>query len=71
MEDAEDRVRVSAGVGHDFSWLQLGLLFQHDRQQDQTVAQRARHGDAVQAGELIGDEVVERDPALLAIVFWV
>ena len=68
MEDAEDRVGVGAGVGHDLGRLQLGLLLQHDREQGQAVAQGAGHGDAVQAGELVGDEVVERDPALLAEV---
>ena len=68
MEYPEDRVRVGPGVGHDLRRLQLGLLLQHDREQGQAVAQRARDGDAVQAGELVGDKVVERDPALLAEV---
>ncbi|MNR37526.1 hypothetical protein D3C85_1555520 [compost metagenome] len=41
--------------------LQLGLLFQHDRQQHQAVAQRAGHGDGVEAGELVGNQVVPGD----------
>ena len=68
MEDAEDRVGVGPGVRHDFGRLQFGLLLQHDGEQHQAVAQGAGHGDAVQAGELVGDQVVERDPALLAEV---
>ena len=68
VEDAEDRVGVGAGVGHDLGRLQLGLLLQHHGEQGQAVAQGAGHGDAVQPGELVGDQVVERDPALLAVV---
>ena len=48
--------------------LQLGLLFKYNGEQGQAVAQRARHGDAVKPGKLIGDQIVERDPALLAVV---
>jgi len=33
----------------------------HDRQQHQAVAQRAGHGDGVEAGELVGNQVVPGD----------
>ena len=39
MKDAEDRVGVGAGVGHDLGRLQLGLPLQHDQEQGQAVAQ--------------------------------
>ena len=38
MEDAEDRVGVGPGVGHDLDRLQLGLLLQHHREQGEAVA---------------------------------
>ena len=68
MKDAEDRIAVGAGVGHDLGRLQLGLLFQHHGEQGQAVAQGAGYGDAVQPGELVRDQVVERHPTLLAVV---
>ena len=37
-------------------------------EQVEAVAQRAGHGDGVQAGELVGDEIVVGDPALAAEV---
>ena len=68
VKDAEHDVGVGAGVGHDFGRLQLGLLLEDDGEQDQAIAQRARDGDAVQPSELVGDEVVDRDPAFLTVV---
>lgn len=71
MENAEHRVGIGPGIRHDFGRLQFGLLFQHDREQHQAVTQGARHGDAIQPGELVGDQIVERDPALLPEIAWV
>ena len=52
MGDAEDRVGVRAGVGHDLGRLQLGLLLQDNGEQHRAIAQRAPYGDAVQAGSI-------------------
>ncbi len=68
MKDAEDRVGVGPGVGHDLGRLQLGLLLQHHGKQREAVAQGAGHGDAVEPGELVRDQVVERGPTLLTEV---
>ena len=68
-ENAEDHVGISARVGHDFGRLKLGFLFEHDAQQHETVAQRARNGDRVEAGKLVGDEVAVGDAALLPKIF--
>ena len=62
-EQPENDIAVGAGVGHDLGGLQLGLLLQHDRQQDQAVAQGAGHRDRVEAGALIGEQVVPGDAA--------
>ena len=40
-------------------------------QDEQAVAQSAGHDDRVQAGELVGDEVVVRDATAGAEIFWV
>ena len=60
-EETEHHIRVGPGVGHDLRGLQLCLLFERDREQHQAVAQRPRDRNAVQAGELIGHEVVVGD----------
>lgn len=60
-EQPEHHIAVGSGVGHDLRRLQLGLLFQHHGQQYQAVAQSARHGDGLEAGELVGDQVVPGD----------
>jgi len=60
---------VGAGVGHDLRGLQIGLPFQHDGQQDQAAAQRARHGDRVQPRALLGQQVVPTDAAPAMEVF--
>ena len=57
-EQPEDNITVSARVSHDLRRLQLGLLLQDHRQQNQAVAQSAGQGDGVQAGELVGDQIV-------------
>jgi hypothetical protein len=46
-EQAEHHVAVGTGIGHDLRRLEVRLLFEHYGQQDQAVAQRARHGDVV------------------------
>ena len=46
-EQPEDDVAVCARIGHDLRRLQLGLLLEHDRQQNQAVAQRAGVGIAL------------------------
>ncbi|KWV90339.1 hypothetical protein PFLmoz3_00028 [Pseudomonas fluorescens] len=60
-EQPKHHIAVGPGVGHDLRRLQLGLLFQHHGQQHQAVAQGAGHGDGVEAGELIGNQVVPGD----------
>ena len=45
-EQAKHDVRIGAGVGHDEGGLQLGLLFEHDSEQHQAVAQRPGDGAA-------------------------
>ena len=44
----ENHVAVRARIRHDLGRLKVGLLFQNDGQQNQTVAQRAWHRDVVQ-----------------------
>ncbi|CCF70621.1 hypothetical protein XAPC_4358 [Xanthomonas citri pv. punicae str. LMG 859] len=68
-EQAKHQIAVRTGVGHDLCRLQLGLLLQHDSQQDQAVAQRAGHGDRVQPGTLIGQQVVPGDATPAIEVF--
>ena len=68
MENFEDRVGVGAGVRQDFGWLQLGLLLQNDLEKREAVTQCAGHGNIVEPGEPVGDQVVERPAVLLAVV---
>ena len=56
-EQTEHNIAISTGVGHDLSRLQFGLLFEHDRQQDQAVAQRAWSRNRIEAGKLVGEQV--------------
>lgn len=51
---SEDDVAVGTGVGHDPRRRELGLLLQHDREQDQAVAQRAGCDDAIETRKLVG-----------------
>jgi hypothetical protein len=60
----ENRIRIGAGVGHDLDRLQLGFLLQHDGEQHQAVAQRARHHYAVETGVLVRGHIVVGDAAL-------
>jgi hypothetical protein len=39
-KNAEDHVGVCAGIGHDFGRLKLCLLFEHDAQQHEAIAQK-------------------------------
>ena len=59
-EQPEDDVTVGTRIGHDLRRLQFGLLFKHDRQQRQAVAERTGRRDRVEPGELIGEQVVPR-----------
>ena len=52
-EQPENHVAVRACVRHDLRRLKVRLLFQDYGQQDQAVAQRARHRDAIQSGKLV------------------
>ena len=70
-EQSEHCVGVGGSVGHDLGWREVGFLTEQQPQNDQAVAQRARHDDGVQPGELVGDEVVVGDAAAGAEVFWV
>ena len=60
-EETEHHIRGGPGVGHDLRGLQRCVLFERAREQHQAVAQRPRDRNAVQAGALIGHEVVEGD----------
>ena len=59
-EQPEDDVTVGTRIGHDLRRLQFGLLFEHDRQQHQAVAESTGRRDRVEPGELIGEQVVPR-----------
>src|SRR5271165_259875 len=61
-KNAEDHVCVCAGIGHDFGRLKLCLLFEHDAQQHEAIAQSAGDGDGVEAGKLVGDKIVTDVP---------
>ena len=65
-EDAEYRIGVCSGVGHEFGRLQLGFLFEEQREQHQAVAQGAGDHDAVEAAELVGHQIVPSHAARLA-----
>ena len=65
-EQAEHRVGIGGGVGHEFDRLQLGLLFEEKGEQHQAVAQGAGDHDAVQAAELVGQQIVPGHAAGLA-----
>src|SRR4029077_10283729 len=58
-------------MGNDLRRLQFGLLFKHDRQQNQTVTQSAWGRDRVESGELIGEQVVPSHAFELAEVLWI
>ena len=70
-EQSEDDIAVGTGVGHDLGRLRSGLLFEHDRQKNQTVAQGAGSDDRVESGELVGEQVVPGDALELPEVFGV
>lgn len=70
-EQAKHDVAVGACIGHDLRWLQVGLLFEHDGQQDQALAQRTRNRDVIQIGELVRQQVVPGYAATNAEVFGV
>jgi len=59
-EKPKDDIAVGSSISHDLGRLQFGLLLKHHSEQDQAVAQGAGHGDAVQAGKLVGCKVVIR-----------
>ena len=65
-EQAKHRIGVRGGVGHEFDRLQFGLLFEEKGEQHQAVAQGAGNDDAVQAAELVGQQVVPGHAAGLA-----
>jgi hypothetical protein len=70
-EQAEHRIGVRGGVGHEFDRLQLGLLFEEKGEQHQAVAQGAGDDDAVQAAKLVGQQVVPGHTAGLAEILGV
>jgi hypothetical protein len=53
---------IGGDVGHEFHRLQLGLLFEEEGEQHQAVAQGAGNHDAVQAAELVGQQIVTKSP---------
>jgi hypothetical protein len=59
-EQAKHGVGICGGVGHDLHRLELGFLFKQKGEQHQAVAQGARHHDAIQAAELVGQQRTRR-----------
>jgi hypothetical protein len=59
-EQAKDDITIRARIRDDLGRRQLGLLFQHEGEEDQAVAECARHHDGIETGELIGDQIVVR-----------
>ncbi|AJI81082.1 hypothetical protein CH47_4231 (plasmid) [Yersinia enterocolitica] len=55
-------------IGHNFGWIQPGLLFQKAFQHKDRVPQRPRYNDAMKAGILIGHKVVPGDPSVITKV---
>ena len=68
-EKTKHHIRVGSRIRHDFSWVQLRLLFQYDSEQDEAVTKRAGNHDTIQAGELIRDEIVISHAAAHAKIF--
>ena len=62
-EQAEDQVAVAGRVAHDLVRAKAGLLFEQALEDEQGVADRARHDDGMEAGELVAGEVVVGDAA--------
>jgi hypothetical protein len=68
-KNAEDHVCICAGIGHDFSRLKHCLLFEHNAQQHEAIAQSAGDGDGVEAGKRVGDQIVIGDAAFGSKIF--
>ena len=71
VEDAEDGVGIPRRVGHDLGGLEFRLLLKDDGKQMEAVAQSSGHCNCVQAGELIGSQVVPGDTPFTAEVAWI
>src|SRR4051795_734707 len=70
-EQAKHGIGIGRGVGHEFHRLQLGFLFEQKGEQHQAVTQRAWNHDAIQAAELVGQQIVPGYATGLAEIFWV
>jgi hypothetical protein len=68
-EQTKHRIGIGGGVGHEFHWLQLGFLFEEKGEQHQAVPQGAGNHDAVQAAELVGQQIVPSHPSRLTEYF--
>ncbi|CAB5620024.1 Uncharacterised protein [Shigella sonnei] len=68
-EKAKDKFAGTCCIGHNFGWIQPGLLFQKTFQHKDRVPQRPRYNDAMKAGILIGHKVVPGDPSVITKVF--
>lgn len=66
-EKAKDKFAGTCCIGHNFGWIQPGLLFQKTFQHKDRVPQRPRYNDAMKAGILIGHKVVPGDPSVITI----
>lgn len=67
-EQAEDDVARAGGVRHDLGGPEAGLLLKEAVEDENRIAQRSGNDDSVEAGKLVGREVVVRDAALLTEV---
>ena len=57
-EQAEHRIGIRGGVGHEFHRLQFGFLFKKKGEQHQAVTQCSGNHDAIQAAELVRQQIV-------------
>ena len=58
-------IRIGGGVGHEFHRLQLGFMLEEKGKQHKAVAQGCGSHDAVQAAELVGQQIVPSLPSRL------
>ena len=65
-EEIEHGIGIRCCVGHEFDRLQLGFRLEEKGEQHQAVAQGAGNHNAVQAAELVGQQIVPGHAARLA-----
>ena len=68
-EQAEDHVTGAGRIAHDLRGIETGLLLKQAFQDEQRIAERAGHDNAMEAGKLVGGEVVVGDSSIRPEVF--